>query len=103
MGTTNSKATKKITLATFKSFIKKNYENVYIQVKSDFDGMTDSIQSIKEDFKLPNRSENIENELGLEGIWLTHSKNYVDQYEDKNFIGYKVYNCCGSFIAAIKK
>ena len=37
----------KITKATVKSFIKKNIDDMYINVRSSFDGMTDGLESNK--------------------------------------------------------
>ena len=37
----NATTSKKITLATFKAFIRKNADRLYIMNRSHFDGMTD--------------------------------------------------------------
>ena len=42
-----SKEEKKITRATFKSFINKNAGNLLIKCKSDFDGMVDCVMENK--------------------------------------------------------
>lgn len=122
----------KITKATFKSFIKKNSNNLYIQCVSSFDGMQDCVTHIKSGdrvFKplqkttidecrydnakrdydmsreqLQDRVFNCENTLGFVGIWLVgNSRDRFTHYEDNHFIGIAVYNCCGSFIIAIPK
>ena len=98
----------KITKATIKSFVKKNRENLYIWEKSRFDGMYDCVmqtQSTKFS-KAQNLDSSImlNNTLGISGLWLVGgSKNSFYHYEDDNFIGIEVYNCCGSSIVAIPK
>lgn len=121
---------KKITKATFKSFIKKNEGNLFIQTKSYFDGSIDGTEFIKkEDRKfivlnkktlseidyvmassrgtsreeLENCVFNSINTLGYEGIWLVTDGDGFSHYEDENFVGISVYNCCRSFIIAIPK
>lgn len=47
MTTTNKKAT----MATIKSFVKKNRENLLINVKSSFDGMIDGLSYINNGFQ----------------------------------------------------
>lgn len=98
--------TKKITAATFKSFVKKNYEKVYIKVKSDFNGMTDSVEQINDEFTLgtTRKCDDVEYSLGFAGIYLVgRSRDYFYAYEDEKYVGYKVSNSCGSFIVAIQK
>jgi hypothetical protein len=96
---------KKITLATLKSFVKKNKENLFINVTSEFDGMVDGISYCNDGFQKAKLTEdNIKNTLGIQGAWLVGgSRNYFDSYEDDNYIGYNVYNCCGAFYLVIKK
>lgn len=98
--------TKRITLATIKSFIKKNEGKIYVKVKSSFSGYTDCVESIEDSFKLAVKDENINIKytLGLPGAWFVgSSRDYFEVYEDAQFLGFKVYNACGSFIIAIKK
>lgn len=95
----------KITKATLKSFIKKNKHSLLINVKSTFDGMTDSCEQSHNGFK-PARSDDTftVNKLGFNGIWLVHgSNNYFNSYEDERLTGIEVYNCCGRFIVATEK
>ena len=99
--------TKKITLATIKSFIKKNQENLYINVLSSFDGMTDACEDQNDGFKKAEETTNrfsVLNNKGIEGAWFVgESRDYFSPYEDKLFTGYKITNACGKFILAIKK
>jgi hypothetical protein len=42
--------------------------------------------------------------MGIKGAWFVgQSRDYFDAFENDNFIGYKVYNSCGSFYLAINK
>lgn len=97
----------KITLATFKSFIKKNEGKLYIDNRTTFDGMVDGIVSCDDDgFRKAVSDEGRfgKNSLGISGVYLVgSSRDYFTPYEDDNFVGYHVYNCCGSFNLCVKK
>ena len=97
---------KKITAATFKSFVRKNYSNLFIEVKSSFDGMTDCVEATK-DLPTKIRASEIgcqENTLGIAGVWLVgSSRDYFRPFEDVLFKGIEVTNSCGRFIVAIMK
>jgi len=101
--------TKKITRATFKSFIKKNMENLFILNKADFDGMQDCVTECKgtprkAEFKSPENEYALENTLGIKGVWLVgDSRDYFKTYEDEVFKGIEVSNSCGRFIIGIIK
>lgn len=96
---------KKITLATLKSFVKKNSEGLFINVRSSFDGMTDCVQSVGNCFTPASKTEgNLAYTLGIKGAWLVgSSRDYFTHFEDDTFVGIDVYNCCGRFILAVKK
>lgn len=122
---------KKITKATFKSFIKKNENKMFLQIKSDFDGMSDCVEFIPSEKRkfIPLQKDTVsesdyqygaergrtreeiensffanQNTLGYRGIWLVnHSRDSFNAFEDDLFEGIEVYNCCGSFVVAIKK
>lgn len=100
-------AEKKITKATFKSFIKNNRENLFILVESRFDGMTDGIEmvrSVPTKIQAEDHAGCIENNLGIKGVWLVgQSRDYFKAYEDPMFKGFHVSNCCGSFKIGIIK
>jgi len=106
---TQLKTKKKITLATVKSFIKKNKDNLYIRVDSKFDGMTDCVESVDNDgfekVQLMNPEDrNYEYRLGIPSAWFVRdSRDYFDPYEDKQFLGISVWNSCGSFVIVRKK
>ena len=95
----------KITRATLKSFIKKNQDNLFIKVTSSFDGITDCVQEVEDNFKkVDNIDFNDSHSLGIRGLWLVRkSGNYFKEWEDKEYKGIEIYNCCGTSIIAIKK
>lgn len=100
------KETKKITLATLKSFAKRNIDNLYVKNLSDFDGMTDCVERIEKPEWV--KTEIVEStnyyKTGIKGVYTVgSSRDYFCLYEDNDFIGIKVYNCCGSSILATKK
>lgn len=97
--------TKKITLATLKSFIRKNGDNMLVNVKSSFDGMVDGCTANNNGFlkAQPTEREYLkENNLGFAGIWVVGSgRDYIKSYNENNMKGFEVSNCCGRFIVAI--
>jgi len=95
---------KKTTIATLKSFVRKNRANLYINVKSKFDGMYDSVMENENSAFHPAASAGsnmIDYTLGISGAWICTSGNYVTPYNNGVFQGYSVLNCCGEFILAI--
>lgn len=99
---------KKITLATIKSFINNEMKNdkLYIASLSSFDGMVDCVMpSDDKNFKKAVKSErNSENDLGVAGAWFVKgSRDSFETFENDEFKGFEVYNCCGSFILATTK
>lgn len=96
---------RKITLATFKAWIRKN-PGFLIMHKSSFDGMIDGISyDSRAEFKAPSSAAfPCDNNLGYAGIWLVGgSRNSFDAYDKNGFVGIEVYNCCGSFVVAVRK
>lgn len=96
---------KKITIATVKSFINKNKDVLLINVKSQFDGRTDGIEDRNNGFQKIRQSDRSHNNtLGIMGVWFTPStRNFCEAYENEFYKGFRVDNCCGSFIVAIPK
>ena len=93
---------KRITLATIKSFIKRNREDLMINVRSRFDGMTDGCETVKGGFKkaIPTTSH-LDNTLGIDNAWFVGSgRDNFYPYEKDGMTGYEIYNCCGTFILA---
>ena len=102
---TNNTQSKKITLATFKSFIRKNATALFVHQKSTFDGMVDCVTSCGGGFTPAQTEDKFgKHSLGLRGLWLVGgSRDYFNAYEDEKFVGIEVYNCCGKSIVAVAK
>ena len=90
--------TKKITLATIKSFCNKNFENLYIRINSSFDGMQDMITQNENaqfhkvtliDF---NKYFCFQLANGEQEAFASSSRNYFTKLDN----GYHVSNCCVS-------
>ncbi len=96
---------KKVTRATIKKFIKTNWNGLYIKNKSNFNGMTDSVESVDGEFKkVEQATYSLDYNLGIKGAWFVGgSRDYFTPYADENMVGYEVYNSCGSFLLAFKK
>lgn len=97
---------KKITKATFKSFLRKNEGNLFIKTQSNFDGMYDSVMAVSNpQFNQLHVADMVHpNNCGYAGIWLvTSSGNSFYKYNKDGYEGIEVHNCCGSFIIASKK
>lgn len=93
---------KKVTIATIKSFVKNNINDLYIKVVSDFDGMTDCVASVNGDFRKANPNNldlTDKHSMGLSGIWFVgSSRDYINKIEN----GFEIYNCCGTFLIVNK-
>jgi hypothetical protein len=94
---------KKITLATVKSFIRKN-PNMYIKVGSEFDGMTDCVQAVEDSFNPIEPTDTLHDRtLGIAGAWVVgSSRDYFTPFNNGIFDGVRVYNCCGEFYLVVK-
>jgi hypothetical protein len=94
----------KITLATIKSFIRKNEGSLFINVKSYFDGMIDGCTSCNDGFGPARKTDdNLRNTAGISGAWFVNgSRDYFKPYNENGYTGYEISNCCGHFILAIK-
>jgi len=96
---------KKITLATFKSFVKKNRNQLLINVGSSFDGMTDCVQSTNDHgfSEAQNSDRPFPNNLGIAGVWLVGgSRDYFSPINENGLTGIRAFNCCGSFSIAVR-
>lgn len=101
-------------MATVKSFVKKNRENLLINLKSSFDGMIDGLSYINNGF-VKAEKENREGHaftsndlqkhtLGIRGAWFVgSSRDYITPFQDGNLIGFEIYNSCGHFYLAVSK
>lgn len=99
------KATKKITLATLKSFARRNKENLFVKVNSSFDGMTDMVEPVKDEFSKAKLGEPGNYwRTGIKGLYTVgSSRDYFELYDDGKYFGIEVYNSCGESVLAIKK
>jgi hypothetical protein len=101
---------KKITVATVKAFIRKavNTQSLFFKEISKFDSMTDGVvknpESQFDSYEDITEVSTDKYTLGIPGVWFVQSSgNSCSRYEDSKFEGFKVYNCCGSWIVAKKK
>lgn len=93
-------------MTTIKSFVKKNQNNLFLNIKSSFNGMVDGCDYYTNpQFEaVEHKESNLNNTLGINGAWFVRGGgDLLRAYEDEQFIGFDVYNCCGSFVIAIKK
>jgi len=93
----------KPTVATLKSFIRKNRANLFIKHKSQFDGMCDGVVYDPNAAFKPalTVSSCIKNTLGIHGVWVV-GRDLISAFEADGFKGYDVYNCTGSFVLAVR-
>jgi len=99
----------KITLATFKSFIRKNRDALQILVSSKFDGMTDGCEGTGQtDFspalECDRKDEGYtKHTLEIAGVWLVGGgRDYFTAYNNNGFTGIEWSNCCGHGVIAIR-
>jgi len=103
-----TRAMKKLTLATFKSFIREHHSHLYIRQDSKFDGMTDCVEhNHKAQFWSADPAQvgrACPHNLGYDGIWLVlGGRDYFKAYENAEMTGIACSNCCGSFVVAVFK
>jgi hypothetical protein len=91
---------KKITLATVKSFV-KNVPAIYVEHKSSFSGMSDMVEYHSETRMIEISKEKA---LGINGAYVVgRSRDYFRYMESETHYGIKIYNACGSAILWAKK
>jgi hypothetical protein len=98
--------TKRITIATIKSFVRKNADRMMINVKGSFSGYTDCVESLNAGWQKAETGNPVNQAytLGIDGAWFVgDSRDYFRAYEDESRVGYEVYNSCGKFILAVAK
>jgi hypothetical protein len=81
---------KNITKATIKSFLNKSKE-LFIIEESCFDGMVDCVMPSDNKLKSATK-EQITRATAVE-----YAKSNFNQIEFNNYVGYEIYNCCGSW------
>ena len=95
----------KVTLATVKSFIKKNRDNLLISCRSEFDGMVDGVVGIEDKSFHPALPAEYEhsNNMNIAGAWFVFgSRDSITPFEKDGLRGFEIYNCCGSFALAVQ-
>ena len=93
------------TRATLHSFIYRNLDRLFINVKRDFDGMIDGCRSDNNGFNPASKTDaHPAYTYGVKGVWCVGGgRDHITPYDDNNgFRGYFVSNSCGVFIVAIK-
>ena len=106
MKTAEATKTKKITLATFKAFIRKNQGHLWIRNHMNFDGMYDCVMPCGDRSFRPvtSPSNPHDADLGIAGVWMVGgSRNCFEAFNGDGFTGIRVDNCCGSFTLAVQK
>lgn len=99
---------KKITLATVKKFIRTHMgTDLQISVRSSFSGMTDCVESTSDrgftPALTPDEGQNHSNKCGVQGAWFVFgSRDSFTEYNEGGYTGVRVYNCCGSFVLAVR-
>lgn len=94
----------KITRSTIKSFIKNNFNNLYIKTKSRFDCMSDCLESVDDGFNKVSKDENTQYRLGISGAWFVGGgRDIFREYNNNGFKGYEISNSCNRFILAIEE
>lgn len=97
----------KATMATVKSFVRKNRDNLMIDCRSSFDGMVDCVMPDKDRGTFspalyPEHSH--ENNMNIQGAWFVGgSRNSITPYNKDGMVGFDIYNCCGHFVLAVKE
>ena len=99
--------TKKITKATFKSFVKKNRASLLVKVGREYDGMVDGCVAVEGGFKAAvdelSADEVNPHTLGLKGVWMVGGgRDYFESYSVNGVSGIRCSNCCGNFIVAVQ-
>ena len=95
----------KPTRATLHSFIHRNLDRLFINVKRDFDGMIDGCRDCNDGFKPASKTDaHPAHTYGVDGVWCVGGgRDRITPYDDDNgYRGYKVSNSCGVFIVATK-
>jgi hypothetical protein len=116
---TTATATKRTTMATVKSFIRKNRERLLVKTESRFSGMSDMVEETgnsefvairprtyycRETFREIEVSHDEPSSLGIHGVWFVRGGgDSCRPFESETHKGFYVYNCCGSWTVAVAK
>lgn len=94
---------KNITAITVRSFVKRNEGKVFIKKTAEFDGMTDCIEQISDNWHEAEYCLDIRRGIGLQGVYIIDGRTYYYAYEDSEFVGYRYSNCVERGIIAVKR
>lgn len=97
---------KKITKATFKSFVKKNLKNLYSVCFSDFDGMQDCVTAVEQKLAKVTTFDWSRGygDCGMPNVWLCGGgDDRFGEIEYKGMKGIQCYNCCGHWAVVTKQ
>lgn len=101
------KSKSKITIATLIAFAKRNEGKIYSKEESSYNGMTDGVEKTNgywQPSKIKTKGEQQFYKTGIDGVYTVGgSRDYLTIYEDSQYYGIEVYNCCGTTILAVKK
>ena len=96
-------ANKNITAITVRSFVKRNEGKVFIKKTAEFDGMTDCVEQIMDNWHEAEYCLDIRRGIGLKGVYIIDGRTYYFAYEDSEFVGYRYSNCVERGIIAVKR
>lgn len=96
-------ANKNITAITVRSFVKRNEGKVFIKKTAEFDGMTDCVEQIMDNWHEAKYCLDIRRGIGLQGVYIIDGRTYYYAYEDSEFVGYRYSNCVERGIIAVKR
>ncbi len=95
----------RITIVTIKNFIRDNKLNLWIKHSFSHNGSIDGIEYSEDKSFSPveKADRSLDNNLGIAGAWFVlGSRDSFSEYKQNGFLGYDVYNSCGSFTIAKK-
>lgn len=96
-------ANKNITAITVRSFVKRNEGKIFIKKTAEFDGMTDCVEQIMDNWHEAEYCLDIRRGIGLKGVYIIDGRTYYYAYEDSEFVGYRYSNCVERGIIAVKR
>lgn len=94
---------KKATIATVKSFVRKNRSALHVLTESQYDSGQDGVRKCSTPVFTPAQDAgNVEHTMGVQGAWIVGGgRDYITPFCKDGFEGYNVYNSCGSFSVGV--
>ena len=94
---------RRLTRTQLYKFVRQNPNNLYLKVGSHFDGMTDCVEQRHGDFEKAVHKDWNDHDMGIQGAYCVKGgRDYIQPFFSEGYVGYRVSNCCGDFIAAVK-